>query len=179
MLDCLNREQEQAFYPQSHSGNLWSTACHYGLQVQQGFTIPSARCQNKSTALLGQGKGSTQWARSVLRCCRDHAGTQGKYTLPTDMGCPAMLSAWGFFSCLVQSLFELVSSWWDTFRREEAQPLQGRHCRQSGPQLTCVSVVESTGTSLFWSLKLHLSMSQALVQRMDTSCHVAPLQQGS
>lgn len=38
--------------------NSWSAACHCGLQVQQGFTIPGALCQNKSTTLLGQGKGS-------------------------------------------------------------------------------------------------------------------------
>lgn len=48
-----------------HGPLLVSMAC------KQGFTVPGALCQNKNTALLGQGKGS------VPRCSRDRAGDQG------------------------------------------------------------------------------------------------------
>lgn len=43
--------------------NSWSTACRCGLQVQQGFTIPDALCQNKSTTLLVRTKAQ------AVSCC--------------------------------------------------------------------------------------------------------------
>lgn len=71
--------------------NSWFTACHCGLQVQQGFTIPDALCQNKSTTLLGQGKGS-----GCVLLWQGPSGWLGS-TLSVSMGCAAILNPCDFF----------------------------------------------------------------------------------
>lgn len=49
--------------------NSWSTACHCGLHVQQGFTVPSALCQNKSVTCWVRAK-----AQAVSYCCSSQVG---------------------------------------------------------------------------------------------------------
>lgn len=76
--------------------NSWSAACHCGLQVQQGFTISGALCQNKSTLPCWV------WAKAqaVFCCGRGQVGDWEAHFLTVSIGCAAILNPCGFFPVL-------------------------------------------------------------------------------
>lgn len=137
--------------------NSWSTACHYGLHVQQGFTVPGALCQTKSVTLLGWGKGS-----GCVLLWQQPSGWLGS-TLPISMGCAAILNSCAFFPYHIQSLLNSSLTSRIILAGRRLSHGMAAAAGLSGLQFRCRREMEK-GTGLFLSSKPPLSTCQALVQ---------------